>query len=67
MKGVRYQVLATTVQGGYVVNMGVKTERTAMDQAKKTLKRRDVTSTEVVKLTNGVKVKRELVREFVKE
>jgi len=67
MKGIRYQVLATTVQGGYVVNMGVKTERTAMDLARKALKCRDVTSTEVVKLTNGVRVKRELIREFGKE
>lgn len=64
MTMIRYQVLAKTENGGYVVHMGVKSERYANSLAKDALKRKGVISTSVMKLTNGVKVKRELVIEF---
>jgi len=66
MSGVRYQVLAKTNSKEYVVHVGVRLERSAKRIAKDELKKNDVMSTQVVKLTNGVKVKRELVIEFDK-
>ncbi|QVV90836.1 hypothetical protein [Weissella tructae] len=66
MSSIRYQVLAKTDNGGYVVHMGVKSERYATTIAKDALKRKGVVSTSVMKLTNGVKVKRDLVIEFKK-
>lgn len=66
MTTIRYQVLAKTDNSGYVAHMGVKSERYASRLAKDALTRSGVISTQVVKLTNGVKVKRELVIEFEK-
>jgi hypothetical protein len=67
MATIRYQVLAKTDNGNKVIRRGVKSERYARRLAKDALQSNGVISTSVVKLTNGVKVKQELVIEFEKE
>ncbi|WP_433322338.1 hypothetical protein ACRHK7_00375 [Weissella tructae] len=66
MTTIRYKVLAKTGNGENVVHVGVKSEQYASRLAKDALQRKGVISTSVMKLTNGVKVKRELVIEFEK-